>query len=156
AQKLALPPGQEPTEEQIDKAERERMQAALKPFLKADLRKAILAVRAELEQVIAEGTPDHLLRAGFDAAALEKARGLVTSFRQFLEDHRQEIEALQILYSRPYRAGLRFSQVKELAEALRRPPHNLDAERVWQAFAAVEPKKVRGGGGKQLADVVAL
>jgi type I restriction enzyme, R subunit len=69
-----------------------------------------------------------LLRAGFDAAALEKAKGLLRSFRQFLEDNRQHIEALQILYSRPYRAGLRYSQVKELAEALKRPPNNLDPE----------------------------
>src|SRR5262249_10295595 len=71
-------------------------------------------------------------------------------------DHKEEIEALQILYSRPYRAGLRYSQVKELAELLKRPPHNLDPERVWQAFAAVEPPKVKGQGGKKLVDVVAL
>jgi type I restriction enzyme R subunit len=97
-----------------------------------------------------------LVRSEFDANAFEKAKGVVTSFRQFLEDHKEEIEALQILYSKPYRAGLRYSQVKELAEALRRPPHRLDPERVWQAFLAVEPKKVKGVGGKKLADVIAL
>ena len=155
-QKFNLPPSQEPTEKQIQKAEVERMQAALKPFHDPGLRKAILATQAALEQVIAEGEKDHFLRAGFDAGALEKAKGLVKSFRQFLDDHRQEIEALQILYSRPYRAGLRFSQVKELAEALQRPPHNLHPERVWQAFAAVEPGKVKGLGGKKLVDVIAL
>jgi type I restriction enzyme R subunit len=46
--------------------------------------------------------------------------------------------------------------VRELAEALKRPPHRLEPERLWQAFAAVEPDKVRGQGGKQLVDVVAL
>ena len=61
-----------------------------------------------------------------------------------------------MLYSRPYRAGLRYGQVKELAEAIQRPPHSLDAERLWQAFEAVEPDKVRDHGGKQLVDVIAL
>jgi type I restriction enzyme R subunit len=111
AQKFKLPAGQEPTEEQLQKAEQETMRAALKPFRNPVLRRAILDAKAALEQVIAEGEEDVVLRAGFDAAALEKAKGLVRSFRQFLDEHRQEIEALQILYSRPYRAGLRFSVV---------------------------------------------
>jgi type I restriction enzyme R subunit len=156
AQKFQLAPGQEPTDDQLQKAELERMRAALKPFHNAALRKAILDVQSDLEQVIAEPVIDVLLRAGFDAEALEKAKGLVTSFRQFLADHREEIEALQILYSRPYRARLRFSQVRDLAEALRRSPQRLDPETVWQAFTLVEPEKVRGGGGKKLVDVVAL
>ncbi len=155
-QKFQLPPGTEPTDQQFQKVELERMQAALKPFHDPGLRKAILATQAALEQVIPQAERDTVLRAGFDANALEKAQGLVRSFRQFLEDNRQEIEALQILYSRPYRAGLRYSQVKELAELLNRPPHNLQPERVWQAFAAVEPEKVMGQGGKKLADVIAL
>ena len=57
----------------------------------------------------------------------------MTSFRQFIEDHKDEIEALRSLQP-PYRAGLRYRQVKELAAAnpARRsvpaPP-----ERLWQA-----------------------
>jgi type I restriction enzyme R subunit len=151
-----ISPGQEPTEEQLDKAEEERMRAALKPFHNPAVRKAIQDARADLEQVIDEQTRDTLVRAEFDEDALEKAKGVITSFRQFLDDHREEIEALQVLYSKPYRAGLRYSQVKELVEVLKRPPHFLDPQRVWQAFAAVEPTKVKGLGGKKLADIIAL
>ncbi|MFL5909274.1 MAG: type I restriction-modification enzyme R subunit C-terminal domain-containing protein, partial [Gaiellaceae bacterium] len=64
--------------------------------------------------------------------------------------------ALKVLYSRPYRAGLRYGQVKELAAAIQKPPHQLHPERLWQAFEAVEPDKVKGHGGKQLVDVIAL
>lgn len=155
-EKYGLADGQEPTEEQVVAVEQERAREALKPFRKSALRKAILAAVPPLEQVIAEEPGDTVLRAEFDKAALEKARSLVTSFRQFLDEHRDEIEALQILYSRPYRSGLRYSQVKELAKVLKRPPQNLDPERVWQAFMAVEPNKVKGRGGTQLVDVVAL
>ena len=102
------------------------------------------------EQVIDEQTRDTLVRAGFDTAALDKARSLITSFRQFIEDHKDEIEALRVLYSRPYRAGLRYGQVKELAAAIQQPPHRFHPERLWQAYETVRPDRVRGHGGKQL------
>jgi type I restriction enzyme R subunit len=156
AEKFALAPGQEPTDMQLQQAERDATRAALKTFHNPKLREAILSARQELIQVIDESTPDDLVRAGFDAAALDKARSMLTSFRKFIEDHKDEIEALKVLYSRPYRAGLRYRQVKELAAAIQRPPHSLHPERLWQAFEAVEPDKVRGHGGKQLVDVIAL
>ena len=88
---------------------------------------------------------------------MEKAQSLITNFRQFIEDNKDEIEALQVLYSRPYRAGLRYRHVKELAAALQTatalPPA---PNRLWQAYEAVEPEKVKGTGGKQLVDVIAL
>jgi type I restriction enzyme R subunit len=69
---------------------------------------------------------------------MEKAKTMLTSFRQFIEDNKDDIEALKVLYSRPYRAGLRYSQVKELAAAIQKPPHQHHPERLWQAFELVE------------------
>ncbi len=155
-EKFQVPEGQEPSEKQLQQVEQDRMRAALKPFHSPKLRTAILDTRAVLEQVIDEASKDTLLRAGFDAAALDNARSMLTSFRQFIEDNKDEIEALKVLYSRPYRAGLRYSQVKELAAAIQRPPHRLDPIRLWQAFEAVDPQKVKAHGGKQLVDVIAL
>lgn len=156
AAKFNIPDGQEPTEEQLDQVEVERAAAALMPFHDPALRKALLDIVPDLGQIVAEGAIDSVLRAGFEKAALEQAKGLVGSFREFIETYKDEIEALQILYSRPYRAGLRYGQVKALAEALKKPPHKLDPERVWAAFIAVEPDKVKGAGGKKLVDVIAL
>ncbi|MFO0877417.1 MAG: type I restriction-modification enzyme R subunit C-terminal domain-containing protein [Gemmataceae bacterium] len=88
---------------------------------------------------------------------------MLTSFRQFLDDNKDEIEALQVLYSVPYRAGLKFRHVKELAAKLNQPPFFVDPKRLeslarlWQAFEVVgEPDQVRGKGGKQLVDLIAL
>jgi type I restriction enzyme R subunit len=154
-EKFKLPQGQEPTDKQIQQVEQEQMREALKPFHNPKLRNTILAARDSC-QVIDESTKDKVLRVGFDATALDKARTTLTSFRQFIEDNKDEIEALKVLYSRPYRAGLRYGQVKELAAAIQKPPHQLHPERLWQAFEAVEPDKVKGHGGKQLVDVIAL
>ncbi len=159
AVEFKLPPEQEPTEEQIDKVERVAMAEALKPFHNPKLRKAVLDIKAELDQaaqVIDEVNKDVLLFAGQSQGAKDKAKTVLSNFRQFIEDNKDEIEALQILYSRPYRSGLRYRQVKELAEALKRPPLAAPLDRLWRAYQLVEPEKVKGVGGKQLVDVVAL
>jgi type I restriction enzyme, R subunit len=153
---------EEPTEEQVAKVEKEKVAEALKAFHQPKLREAILSVRRSLDQVIDEQTPDVLLKAGFSEEALLKARTMLTSFKKFIEDNKDEIEAIKILYSRPYRAGLRFKHIKELANKLNQPPFYVDPSRpeslirLWQAYELVEPAKVKGKGGKQLVDVVAL
>jgi type I restriction enzyme R subunit len=162
AAQFAVPPDQQPTEEQVAQVEQQQMAAALRPFHDPKLREAILGAKRSLEQVIDEQTPDQLLRAGFDAQALEKAKAMLTSFRQFIEENKDEIEALQVLYSVPYRAGLKFRHVKDLAAKLNQPPFYVDPNRpdsltrLWQAYEVVEPGNVRGKGGKQLVDVIAL
>jgi len=64
------------------------------------------------------------LFSGHSAEAREKASALVTSFREYIEEHKDEIRALQVLYSRPHKERLTFSEIKELARAIERPPHH--------------------------------
>jgi type I restriction enzyme R subunit len=157
-EKFQLPKGQDPTDAQLDLVERERMEAALRAFHDPRLGDAILAAKRSLEQVIDEQTPDQLIRAGFDLEALEKARTLVTTFGKFIEDNRDEIEALQVLYSRPYRAGLKFRHVKDLATKLGQPPFMVNPNRpesltrLWQAYEMVEPHLVKGSAGSRRGD----
>jgi type I restriction enzyme, R subunit len=153
---FGIPEGHEPTAEQIEQAQGDMMAEALKPLHDPKLRDLIVTMKKSLEQVIDEVTRDSLLQAGYDARSLEKAQALVTDFRGFIEANKGELEAIQVLYSRPYRAGLRFRQVKELAEALKQPPLSASPERVWQAFEAIEPDAVKGKGGKSLTDLIAL
>ncbi|MFM8570085.1 MAG: DEAD/DEAH box helicase family protein, partial [Pirellula sp.] len=162
ASSFGVPEDQEPSQEQIAQVEHQQMASALKAFHNPALREAILSAKRSLEQVIDEQTPDQLIRAGFSAEALEKAKSMVSSFRKFIEENKDEIEALQVLYSVPYRAALKFRQVKDLASKLNQPPFYVDPSRpdslvrLWQAFEVVEPERVKGKGGKQLVDVIAM
>lgn len=85
----------------------------------------------------------------------------VAEFRAFVETHRADIEAIKLLYAQPYRSGLRYRQVRELAAKLATPPFNVDPRKplsvnhLWTAYRAVEPDKVRGRA-HGLADLVAL
>lgn len=157
-EKFGLSGVQEPTEKQLQEAEREQMAAALKPFHSPELRDTILKIKSSLEQVIDEVTQDQLLSAGADPAAKEKAKTTLDDFRQFIEDNKNKIEALKILYSRPYKAGLRYRHLKELAAAIEQPPLSIrqPEARLWGLYQAVEPQKVKGKGGRSLADLVAI
>ena len=157
-EKFDVPEGEEPTEEQITEVEREQMSEALKPFYDPDLRDMILKFKAMAEQVIDEVTPDMLLQAGFDEAAKERAKSTLADFEQFIKDNKDEIEAIQVLYSRPYRAGLRYRQLKELKAAIEQPPLNIQdpEQRLWSLYEAVHPEKVKGRGGKNLVDLIAI
>ena len=156
--KFDLAEDEEPTEKQLAKVEREEITEALKPFHRPELRDTILNTLRILEQVIDEVTQDELIRAEYDQAALDDARSKLADFRQFIEDNKDEIEALQILYSRPYRAGLRYRHVKQLAEELKKPPLSLydPVNRLWSMYTAVEPQSVTGSGGNALVDLVAI
>jgi type I restriction enzyme R subunit len=149
----------EPTEKQLDEAETECAQAALKPFFDPKLRELVIAIKSSIEQVIDEITTDVLEVAQFDAAALDRARKTVGDFRAFVEANKDGIEALRFLYSKPYRAGLRYRQLKDLAAKL--APFQVDpkrpesVDRLWTAHRAAEPDKVRGRA-RGLADLVAL
>jgi len=153
---FGLAPDREPTEAQLDQVQGDLMAAALKPLHDPKLRDLLINLKRSHEQVIDEVTQDELLQAGFDVGALEKARALITDFRAFIERNKDELEAIQVLYSRPHRAGLRFRQIKELANALRVPPLSATPERVWNAYEATEPQAVQGRGGKDLVDLIAL
>jgi type I restriction enzyme R subunit len=155
AERFKLSDGQEPTEKQLEQVQDDMLRQALKPFHDPVLRERLATVRRSLDQIIDEVSQDELLQAGFDASAVEKARALVTSFKAFIEANKDELEAIRVFYNQPQRLGLRLRHVKELAEALKRPPLSASPERLWSAFQAVEPEAVRGRCGK-LVDVIAL
>lgn len=153
------PSSTEPTEAQRDAAEEHAMAEALKPFHDPKLRELLLLLKRE--QVIDEVTEDTLTQVGFDEAARAKAQKVMGEFREFCETHKDEIEALQLLYLKPHWAGLRYAQVKELAKQLNRAPFHLDPakpqsiERLWECQRAAEPTQVKGDA-KSLVDLNAL
>ena len=136
----------DPTVEQVRQAGVKLIQQAVKPLCDPKLREKILELQARADQVIDTVSADEVIEAGFDAEALDKAKGLVQSFEQFIEEHKDEITALQILYSRPYRQRLKYDEIKGLAEMIEKPPYLWRIDRLWDAYAALETVQGEGGG----------
>jgi len=130
---------------------------AAKPLCDPALRQLILDIKAKNEITIDHVSQDQVIEAGFSQAALDRAKGLVQSFEQFIADHKDEITALQILYSKPYKQRLTFEVVQELADAIEKPPYLWNESQLWQAYAALEASKVKGASGRRiLTDLVSL
>lgn len=148
---------QEPSSEQIKKSAEKVVKDAVKPLHNPALRNKILEIHKTTEQTIDIISKDEVTTAGFSAEALEKAKGMIESFEKFIQDNKDEITALQILYSRPYKERLRFEQIKELAGLIEKPPYQWKIDRLWEAYAALEKSKVRGASTQHiLTDLVSL
>ena len=148
-----------PDEAQIAAAAWELRQIAVAPFRDSpNLRETLNAIQARNEIVRDTYSIDEVVDASYDAAATDRLRGTVEAFRRFIEDNRDEIAALRILYNEPYgRARPTFAQLKELAAALQRPPYAWTEAQLWNAYATLERDRVRGvGAPRVLTDLVAL
>ena len=137
----ARPPGApsdthfpEPTAEQLEAARQQLVTAACAPFDLPALRDALAKAKQDAEQIIDTVTIDAVVSQGFDAAAKERAANLLKSFRAYIEQHKPEITALQILYSRPYKQRLTEPMLKELEAKLREPFGNDPVNAIWRAY----------------------
>lgn len=149
--------GSEEDEASMAQAANKLIADALKPLSSnPDLRGAILDARKSFEQTIDETSKDTVLVAEHSDEGREKAAALVGSFRQYIEEHKDDIRALQVLYSRPYSERLTFTEIKDLATTIQRPPRQWTPERLWHAYETLDQSKVRGSGGRMLTDIVSL
>jgi type I restriction enzyme R subunit len=147
----------DPTPQQIDQAGTSLLADAVSTIVaNSAWRNRVIAVKKSYEQVIDTVSKDQVLEACYSGDAREKARGLATSFRQYIEDNKDEITALQVLYSRPYRQRLTYAQIRELAEAIQRPHPAWTPEALWHAYETLDRSKVRGSGRRILTDLVSL
>ena len=132
--------------------------AACKPFDDPRLRDTLAGLKREAEQTIDTVTRDVVLESGLDAAAKERAQSLTRDFREWIEQHRAEIEALQILYSRPYRKRLSEDALKELETKLAHSPGHFTPDGLWHAFEIADRPAVKRKPGfvPRFTDLVSL
>ncbi|MDE2823014.1 MAG: helicase-related protein, partial [Chloroflexota bacterium] len=144
----------DPPKSVVDEALRKRLDDAARPIAaNPALRQHLSELHRRYEQTIDTVSADTLLGAGYSE---EEARKTVKSFREYLEEHRDEITALQVLYARPYTGRLRHEDVRALADALKAPPRSWTPETLWAAYARLDASKVRGSSQRMMTDIVAL
>ena len=137
AEKATGKPGAEPQEVEPTLFEKAKQRLALEaclPFDSQPLRDALVKLRQQSEQTIDHVTIDKVISQQFAAAAKQKAESLVRSFRDYIEQHRAEIEALQILYSRPFKQRLTEEGLKELEAKLKPEFGGHPVATLWHAY----------------------
>ena len=146
---------EEPTEEQVKEAAQELVKHACTPFDNPMLRNTTIDIRKRSEQIIDITSTDTVTFAGFEPTVAEN---MVKTFKEFIEENKDELTALQIIYSTPYtQRNLTYKAIKQLAEAIKKPPHNLTPELLWIAYQQLEKSKVKGAGPqKLLTNIISL
>lgn len=92
----------DPPAEAIEAAAEElRGQAAALIGGNVALRHVLLTIQERHEQVLDTLNLDELVQAGFDRQATDLAGTMIQSFRDFLEQKKDELDALQLIYNMP-------------------------------------------------------
>ena len=155
---VVLDPDVEPSEEEqakLDATQEELIKESEKPFNAPESRDYIEAVRKKHEQVIDDENIDTVTYAGWDKDRENNADQVIRSFREFIEENKDEILALRIIYDQRYAdRPMAIKRLKELYEKLRQ--EHITIERLWDCYAIKKPEKVKRGAIGQLADLISI
>ncbi|MES9951065.1 MAG: DUF559 domain-containing protein [Candidatus Thiodiazotropha sp.] len=145
---------EEVNDKEIQKAFKPKADELVKPFHNPDLRELIEELRKDTDQLI-DDSADEIIAAGYDE---EKAELLIQNWQQFIQDHKDELDAIQLIYQQPYqKRHLSYEQIEKLAEEIQQPPYNLAPIEVWKAYEQLEKNKVKGVPPKELlTNIVSL
>ncbi len=151
-------PAESLTPEQIRVKTNWLITEACKPFDNPDVRNTLIDLKRQQEQTIDTVSQDSVISSGFDREAKARAEQRVASFKQFIEENKDELTAIQIIYSKPYgQRHLTYQQVQQLAQAIEQPPYRFTKEELWQAYERLDQSKVKGAGPhKLLTDIISL
>ena len=145
----------EVTDEQIKQAQKELIQSAVSPFHDPDVRDYIENVRRSHDQIIDNTNIDSVLFAGFDAQQEENADRIISTFHEFIEENKDEILALRIIYNESYKdRPMAIEQLKALYEKLK--ARGITVERLWDCYAIKKLDKVKRGTIAQLTDLISI
>lgn len=145
----------DPSEEQLASAKKELLNEAVTPFHNPDFRNYLEITRRSHEQVIDNVNLDEVLFAGFDSQQEENADRVISSFRQFIDENRDEIIALRIIYDQKYKdRPMAIDGLKALYEKLK--SKGITVERLWDCYAIKKPERVKRGTMAQLSDLISI
>lgn len=145
---------EETSEEQSHAVYQKIADEAVKPFHNPQLRDLIDTLRSNTDQII-DDSADNLINADYDT---ETAQGIIKQYQQFIAANKDELDAIQLIYAKPYQQRhLSCQQIEGLAEAITQPPYNIAPLEVWKAYQQLEKDKVRGVPAKKmLTNIVSL
>lgn len=144
------------SEAEVKKAEEELAEEACKPFDNPEFRNTILHIKQRNEQTIDTVSKDKVINFEGITVSSDRAKQIVTDFKEFIEENKDEITALQIIYNQPYRKQhLMYEQIKDLAEKMTR--NGLNSRMIWKAYAELEKSRVKGeASDKLLTNIISL
>ena len=104
-----------------------------------ELNEYIENVRKAHEQKIDLANPDEVINVGWDKDNANKAQEIVTGFTEWMQNHKDELTALQIFYNQPYRRReITHTMIKDILEILKTEKPLLAPMNVWRAYNTID------------------
>jgi type I restriction enzyme, R subunit len=156
---MPIPVDHSHTDVQLTQIMHHLMEEATTSLRNPKVREWISDTKRVLDQTIDVTSQDFLLGAVVSKEAEERCKVVADSFEAWIEENKDEIIALQMLYQRPRREMPSFKQVKELHRRMKAASAVLNPKIVWGAYSTIadsQGRPKRGSGGEALADVVQL
>lgn len=145
----------EPTEGQLETAKAALLKEAVAPFHDPDTRDYIENVRRSHDQIIDNINLDQVIFAGYDTQKEENADRVIATFREFIEENKDEIIALRIIYDQAYKdRPMMIEGLKSVYEKLK--AKGVTVERLWDCYAIKKPDKVKHGTMAQQTDLISI
>ncbi|WP_218062554.1 type I restriction endonuclease subunit R [Komagataeibacter swingsii] len=133
--------GAEPTDAQREQARSKLVGEATNVFT-GPLVTLIDGIRRDKEQTIDHDNLDTVIGQGWDGDAKENAETMAKEFADYLEEHRDTIEALTIFYSQPARRShITYAMIRTMLDSLKIDRPKLAPLRVWRAYALLDEYK---------------
>ncbi len=146
------PPGTDPGDAKRELAQQQLVSAAAS-VLNGELVELIDAIRRDKEQTIDHDNIDSVLRAEWDKDAANNAQALTDEFADYLRSNQDNIAALTIFFSQPYRRReLSFDLIRQVLDKLKTDKPKLAPLRVWQAYRQLDDYK----GAQPISELTAL
>ena len=137
------------------KAQKEKLQNEAAKVFTGELNEYIENVRKAHEQKIDLANPDEVIHVGWDKDNTSKANEIIISFSEWMQQHKDELMALQIFYNQPFRRReLTYSMIKEVLEKLQNDKPSLAPSNIWRAYEALE--QCNGSPRNELTAIVSL
>lgn len=156
---IPVPYDQSHTDVQLNQIMHQLMEEATAPLRNPRVRDWISDTKRALDQTIDVTSQDFLLGAVVSKEAEERCKVVASSFETWIEENKDEIVALEMLYQRPRREMPSFKQIKDLHRKMQSASAILEPKIVWNAYSIIadlQNRPKRGSGGQALADIVQL
>ncbi|MBK9522279.1 MAG: DEAD/DEAH box helicase family protein [Rhodocyclaceae bacterium] len=146
------PIGSDPGDAKRELAQQQLVSAAAS-VLNGELVELIETIRRDKEQTIDHDNLDELVRAEWDKDAANNAQALTDEFADYLRSNQDNIEALTIFFTQPYRRReLSFALIRQVLDKLKTDKPKLAPLRVWQAYRQLDDYK----GAQPISELTAL
>lgn len=128
---------------------------AVAVFNNPEFREYIVDVRKKYNQVIDHINLDEITNIGWVKDQQAAAELTISNFTSWIEANKDEITALQIFYSQPYRRReLTYSMIKDLCEKIKTEQPLLAPDNVWKAYEQL--KQAEGSAKNELIALVSI